>query len=185
MQEEYKNGIRPSTWIFISIAIIFVVGFFGYQIFNNFQQQKAKEQKENEKIEKAYLEQKNIDNQEAKRLLLQKQCEIITKSSFESFIALVKENDQKKGWSSNYDYVSHYNNSMSECFSSVHVSTFINNLGSTTDTFILQDEDNKVIAKLGYSTFMNSKTIVLCVVNGQPCSSIEEYTKLTTPYLNN
>lgn len=116
---------------------------------------------------------------------LQTQCEAIAKEDFDGWVILMKENDQKKGLSGNYDYASHYNKSMAKCIFSLHGSSFNTNLGSITDTFILKDEKDQVIGKLGYGTYTNSKIIILCVVNGQPCSSIEEYTRLTTPYLNN
>jgi len=112
-------------------------------------------------------------------------CEGRAKSNFDSWVILMKENDQKKGLSGNYDYASHYNKSMAKCIFSLHSSSFDTNLSNITDTFILKDENDKVIGKLGYGTNIGSKIIILCVVNGQPCSSVEEYTRLTTPYLNN
>ena len=62
-----KNNkfIRPSTWIIIGIAVIFIIGVFGYQMYNKFQQRKIETEKkfsEQQKNEKLLL-QNQLDQQ--------------------------------------------------------------------------------------------------------------------------
>ena len=44
MHDKNKEPIRPSTWVIVSIAVIFIAGYFGYQIYQSFQQQIKKQQ---------------------------------------------------------------------------------------------------------------------------------------------
>lgn len=43
--EEKKEPIRPITWIIVATVVIFIAGYFGYQLYQNFQQQKVESEK--------------------------------------------------------------------------------------------------------------------------------------------
>jgi hypothetical protein len=46
MANNNKEKIHPFTWVIAGIAIIFIIGVFGYQSYNNFQQKKTEQEKE-------------------------------------------------------------------------------------------------------------------------------------------
>ena len=61
--EKSRENIHPITWIICGIAVIFVTGYFGFQMYQNVQQQRIKS------------EQINREQQEQEKLLLQKQLD--------------------------------------------------------------------------------------------------------------
>jgi len=124
---------------------------------------------------------------------VQEQCEAKVKEKYDSVVAeftptLKGEYGAKINVA---DYYSHYNKSINECVFSVHMSLSPNNNpNSQLDVYFLfsidKNNNKEQIGLLWYGTDIGSAPIIVqCVVNSLPCTSIDEYTRLTTPYLNN
>jgi len=122
---------------------------------------------------------------------LQAQCEVKAQKVFDIFIVKQRLLDQTLLGSDSiihFTHTDHYNNSMGKCIMAIYESVFsrkFNSQGDTYSLFNLDNETNSLIGQLGYNSIGSTHTIIRCTINSQPCSSIEEYTRLTTPYLNN
>ena len=117
----------------------------------------------------------------------QDQCATKAKEKYDSVVAEFTQKNETKygiGTTDTYDYSSHYNKSMGACIMFLH-EVIAQNITQMDIYLVLNIDDKLEIGTLYYDTIGATKNIRQCVVNSLPCNSLEEYTKLTTPYLNN
>lgn len=122
---------------------------------------------------------------------LQSQCEAKAKKLFDYYVSVMQPRTQTQFGSDsigNFSYSSHYNKSMGACIQSIHEDGFSNQYNIYYDYYWLFNADdavNSFIGTLSYGTKGTTKTVTQCMVNSSPCTSIDQYTSMTAPYLNN
>lgn len=123
----------------------------------------------------------------------QNQCAVDAKDYFDSYVKDARPQMQKImgiGSDDKYNFSYHYNKTMSHCFISIHstvISTIDGYLYENYNLFTLPPSSSSISAKLSHYFTGNRagfKTIITCVVNSTPCTSIEQYGNLVWPYLN-
>lgn len=100
--KENKEPIRPITWVIVGIAVVFIIGSFGFQLYQSFQQQKVESEKRIKEQQDLILEQQKALEQTKKEIgdmtetqkIIQKKTDESQKTAEEAQRKLQEENNK-------------------------------------------------------------------------------------------